>query len=227
MQFYHHRACLFVGKILFLNSCKSHRKIWILLHCHSETNLSEIGEFLLYFLSVFSQGHSSYSEQRGNTDEMLTGKPKDIHGRGVEAFLPKSFDCNRPGSWIIRHHGKSNPTTSRNLRFPVWILSKDKSYFSNLRPPTTATHPYHMLSRLLERWELPTSARHSCRIMTLSSTGSRQRSVHFWPLHLPTSYSVWAPRTSAAIRTRLCKQICDMVLHCEADFRGIGSFILV
>lgn len=99
--------------------------------------------------------------------------------------------------------------------------------FSNSRPPTTATHPCHMLLRLLERWELPTSARHNCRVRTLSGAGSRKRFVRFWSLHPPTSYSALAPRTSAARRTRQCKQICDILLHCQQDCRGTCTFRVV
>lgn len=157
---------------------------------------------------------------------MLTGEPDDIPGRGVDASLPKSFVCTRPGSGVICHHGKSNPTISPKLCFPVWILCKNQNDFSNPRPPTTATRPCRMLSRLLDRWELPASARHSCRALALSAAGSWQTSVRFWPLRRPTSYSAWAPRTSAAIPTALCKQMCDILLHCEPDCRGTCSSLL-
>lgn len=74
---------------------------------------------------------------------------------------------------------------------------------------------------------MPTSARPSCRVMALSATGSGQRFVRFWPLHPPTSSSALPPRTSAAKRTRLCKRICDTLLHCEQDCRGTCSFPVV
>lgn len=84
-----------------------------------------------------------------------------------------------------------------------------------------------MLLKLSERWELPTSARHSCRVKTLSEAGSRQTFVHLWPLHPPTSYSALPPTTSAARPIRLCKQICDILLHCEQDCRGTCTFAVV
>lgn len=93
----------------------------------------------------------------------------------------------------------------------------DLMLFPICRPPTIATHPCRMLLRLSERWQLPTSARRSCRVMPLSATGSRQRWDRFWPLHPPTSYSAFPPRTSAAKHIRLCKQIRDMFPHCDQD----------
>lgn len=102
-----------------------------------------------------------------------------------------------------------------------------KVTFYNPRSPTAASHPHHMLLRLLERWELPTSARHSCRITLLSAAGSRQRCVRFWPLPPSTSYHAWAPGTSAARRTRLCKQTCDVTVHSEPGCRVTNTFIIV
>jgi len=107
-----------------------------------------------------------------------------------------------------------NATLSQNWCFPVPILS-NQNYFPNSRHQATANHPRHMHLRLSERWELPTSARHNCRVMTLSAAGSRQIFVRFWPPQPPTSYSASAPRTSAARPTRLCKQTCDTLLYCE------------
>lgn len=86
--------------------------------------------------------------------------------------------------------------------------------FHNSRPPTTAARPCHMLLRLLERLRLPTSTRHYCRMIPLSAAGWRPGLVRFWPLHLQTSSSASAPKTSAARLTRLCKEICDILLDC-------------
>lgn len=63
-----------------------------------------------------------------------------------------------------------------------------KVIFSNPRLATTASHPCQMLLVLLERSELPTSARQSYRVLTLSEAGSIH-CVPSWPLHPPTSYS--------------------------------------
>lgn len=142
---------------------------------------------------------------------MLTGKWKDIPGRGLETSFPKSFSCTGPGSYDICHNGRSIPTILQNWCFPAPIIQRNLcDFFSNSRPPTTATHHCHMLLRLLERWELPTSAKPNCRMIPLSAAGSRKGFVHFWPLHPTISSSALPPRTSAAIRTRLCKQICDI-----------------
>lgn len=119
---------------LFYISRESQRKIWLLLHHHPETNLHKLWESLLYFLSNSFQGYTSHTQQLGDTDELLTGKPKDIPGRGLETFLPKSFHCTRPGSCDVRHHGKSNPTISQNWCFPVWILCQTKMIFPILGP---------------------------------------------------------------------------------------------
>lgn len=74
---------------------------------------------------------------------------------------------------------------------------------------------------------MPTSAKHNCRVMALSAGGSTQRFAHFWPIHRPTSYSALAPTTSAASRTRLCKRIFDIFLHCKHHFRGTCSVLVV
>lgn len=176
--------------------------------------------------NFLSQGYKSHSQQLGDAADMLSGTPTDIPSRGLEAFLPKSFYCSKPGSSVIRHHGKSNHPILQNWRFPVRMPCKTKLAFSHSRPPTTATHPCHKLSRLLERWELPASTRHSCRMIPLSAAGSRHF-VRFWPLRRPTFCSALAPRTSAAKRTRLCKQIRDILLHWKQDCRGTCIFLAV
>lgn len=92
------------------------------------------------------------------------------------------------------------------LPFPCVKFGSSYNYFSaNSRAATTPTRPRQMCSRLLEKWELTTSARHNYRVRSSLPAGSRQRSVRFWPFHLSTSYFALAPKTSAARHTRLCK----------------------
>lgn len=91
-------------------------------------------ETLLSFWSEFFQGYASDIQQLGHTDELLTRKPKYIPSRGLEAFLPKGFNCTRPGSWVVRHHGKSKITIWQKHSFPVSILSQTKRIFPILGP---------------------------------------------------------------------------------------------
>lgn len=179
---------------------------------HSRDKCPYISESLcLISCLIVFQGAPSHTHQLGQTAELLTGKSKAIPGRGLETSLPKSFSCTGPGSDDICHNGRSSPTFLQNWCFPASLIECNLCDVSNSRPPTTATQHCHMLSRLLERWELPTSARPNCRMTPLSAAGSRKGFVRFWPLHPTISYSAWVPRTSAAIRTRLCKQICDVL----------------
>lgn len=211
MQFYHHWACLFLGKII---SCKLRipEKDLAFATIPSRRQTSIISESLCFIscLIVF-QGHTSHTRQLGHTAKMLTGKSKDISGRGLEASLPKGFSCTGPGSRDIHHNGSSNSQFHKIGVFFCVNSVYNLNDVPNSRPPTTATHPCHMLLKPLVRWELPTSARQNCRVIPLSAVGSRQRFVRFWPLHPPTSYSALPPRTSAAIRTGLCKPISDIL----------------
>lgn len=193
---------------LFCVSCESQLEMFLLLYFppHKNPHTFMLWKTVLYFLSLIFQGWTSHNQQLGQSVELLTAKPQDIPGRGVEAFLPKGLSCTRPGSCGICHHGKCNPAISHNWHFPMGILCQNQNDLSNSRPKTTATHPRHTRLRLLENWESPTSATHNCKIIPLSASGSTQRSARFWPLHPPTSYTALAPRTSAAIHTRLCKQ---------------------
>lgn len=134
VQFYHRWACLFLGKVVFC-------KLWI-----PEKDLAfatlpswnkppwSLTVFASFSCLIFFQGYTSYAQQLGHTAKMLTRKPKDIPGRGLEAFLPKSFHWPRPGSCDIGHHGKSNLAISQNWCFPVWILRRTKMICPILGP---------------------------------------------------------------------------------------------
>lgn len=111
---------------LFYVSCESQGNIWLLLHYLPETNVPKPTESLLHFLSNFILGYTSQTQQLGHTAELLTGKPKDIPSGGLEAFLPKSISCPRPGSCDVCPHGKSSLTIWQNWCFQAWILCQLK-----------------------------------------------------------------------------------------------------
>lgn len=83
-----------------------------------------------------------------------------------------------------------NPITEYTL---YWLFCCATSISDNLSPnpraPTPATQIRQMLLRLWERWNLSISPRHNYRVRISSATGSRKRSVRFWPHHPQTSYS--------------------------------------
>lgn len=134
---------------LFFVNCESQRKILLLQHYHPDINLHKLWVFALFLFKFFRQGYTSHSQKLGHTTELLTGRPKDIPSRGLEAFLPKSFCCTRPGSWDIRHHGKSNPTISHKVSIsPLEFCVKPKRFFQFQAPNNSNPSLSHALEAL-------------------------------------------------------------------------------
>lgn len=188
VQLHHHYARLFLGTSFFFDQL---REIRLLLLCHPEKWVSVSSWILclifgcLFFPKAKHLTPSNLAALQACSLEGQRTYPVEVWKLLFQKALTSLDQALELFATTV------NPVPQFHKIFAsLWEFCViTKMTFSNPRPPTTASQYFHICSRPSERLELPTSARHSCRVLTLSAAGSRQSCVRFWPLHPPTSYS--------------------------------------
>ena len=156
MQFHHHRACLFLGKIVLCRLSIPEKDLsFSLLHCHSETNLHirPEGVFAFFFVQFLFKATHLTSSNLVTLMKCSLGSQRTYPVEVWKLFFQKASDALDQA--LVTFSSMVNPMPRSHKLYvslcEFHVKAKCWGFFFDCRPPTTATHPYHMPLRLLDR----------------------------------------------------------------------------